>query len=199
MTDGTDERRLVARMLSGDERAFDTFFETHFPPLYRFVLARTDRDEDAAEEIVQTVLSRAVSKLPTFRGEATLFTWMCTFCRHEIAAYYGRVRRAPPTTSLLEDRPEVRAALESLAGGRATGPDGALERSETARLVHVALDRLPGRYGDALEWKYVDGLSVAEIASRLAVSPKAAESMLTRAREAFRDAFGTLVAARRTG
>ena len=54
------------------------------------------------------------------------------------------------------------------------------------------LDGLPARYGDALEWKYVEGLPVVEIAARLAVSPKAAESLLTRAREAFRDAFATL-------
>ena len=64
-----------------------------------------------------------------------------------------------------------------------------MQRREIARLVQVVLDRLPGRYGDALEWKYIDGFSVAEIAERLALAPKAAESMLTRARAAFRDAF----------
>src|SRR5437763_597978 len=67
--------------------------------------------------------------------------------------------------------------------------EAALRRSETSRLVQLVLDRLPGRYGDALEWKYIDGLSVAEIAERLGVGVKAAESTLTRARSAFRDAF----------
>ena len=68
-------------------------------------------------------------------------------------------------------------------------PEAALRRNETSRLVQLVLDRLPGHYGDALEWKYIDGLSVAEIAERLNVGAKAAESMLTRARTAFRDAF----------
>jgi DNA-directed RNA polymerase specialized sigma24 family protein len=54
------------------------------------------------------------------------------------------------------------------------------------------LDQLPTRYGDALEWKYGEGLSVKEIATRLGVGPKAAESLLTRARQAFRDAFATV-------
>ena len=139
---------------------------------------------------------KAVTKLATFRGEAQLFTWLCTFCRHEISAFYARARRTPPTTALVEDSPEVRAALESLAR-TASAPDSLVHREETARLVHVALDRLPARYGDALEWKYVDGLTVAEIAARLALSPKAAESLLTRAREAFRDAFATMTNARR--
>ena len=44
----------------------------------------------------------------------------------------------------------------------------------------------------ALEWKYVDGLSVAEIGVRLGRSRKAAESLLDRARGAFRDAFAAL-------
>ncbi len=61
-----------------------------------------------------------------------------------------------------------------------------------ARLVRVTLDALPESYADALEWKYMQGWSVNEIADKLRVGPKAAESLLTRARQAFRDAFGAL-------
>ena len=50
----------------------------------------------------------------------------------------------------------------------------------------MTVDALPSHYGDVLEWKYIDDLSVIEIAQRLAIGPKAAESLLTRAREAFR-------------
>jgi DNA-directed RNA polymerase specialized sigma24 family protein len=95
---------------------------------------------------------------------------------------------------LIEDAPDVRAALESLGAGLA-GPGQAFDRAEVARLVHVALSQLPRHYGNALEWKYVEGASVKEIAGRLALSPKAAESVLTRAREAFRDAFSALTRA----
>jgi RNA polymerase sigma-70 factor, ECF subfamily len=192
----TEDLALVRRMLAGDEDAFDEFFDAHFAPLYRFALARMGHEKDGAEDVVQATLARAVTKLATFRGEAQLFTWLCTFCRHEISAYYARARRAPPTTTLVEDSPEVRAALDSLARS-VTGPESLVHREEIARLVHVALDLLPARYGDALEWKYVEGLSVVEIAARLTLSPKAAESLLTRAREAFRDAFATLTAAGR--
>ena len=84
---------------------------------------------------------------------------------------------------LVEDLPEIRAALDSL---------DALQQKETARLVQVVLDRLPARYGDALEWKYIEGLSVAEIGERLGIATKAAESVLARARAAFRDAFSAV-------
>jgi DNA-directed RNA polymerase specialized sigma24 family protein len=58
--------------------------------------------------------------------------------------------------------------------------------------VHLVLDALPAHYANALEWKYLEELSVAEIAGRLGLGEKAAESLLTRARAAFRDAFTTL-------
>jgi RNA polymerase sigma factor (sigma-70 family) len=92
---------------------------------------------------------------------------------------------------LIEDTPEVQAALESLAG-MFEGPEEAFDRAEISRLVQVTLDRLPRHYGSALEWKYLEGLSVKEIAARLKLSPKAAESTLTRARESFRDGFRAL-------
>ena len=180
-----DDRDLVRRMQAGEEKAFEEFFDGHFPALYRFALARVGHDPDAAEEVAQATLCKAISKIHTYRGEAALLTWLCTFCRHEISAYHARLGRFP-TVHLTEDAWEVAAALDSL------GADQGLERKEVARLVHVTLDRLPPRYADALEWKYVDGLSVDAIAGRMGTSPKAAESVLTRAREAFRDLFTTL-------
>lgn len=62
-------------------------------------------------------------------------------------------------------------------------------RSDVVRLIQATMDRLPGHYGDVLEWKYVDGLTVKAIAERLDIGPKAAESLLTRARAAFRRAM----------
>ncbi len=181
-------RFLVARLLRGDEEAFTEFFEASFGPLYRFALPRVGGDADAAEEVVQTTLCRAVRKLATYRGEAALLTWLTTICRREIATYFEQRKKVPPMIDLADDLPEIRAALESLGGGAAR-PEDTLRRRETARLVQVVLDRLPFHYGDALEWKYIDGLTVVEIAERLDLTPKAAESMLTRARNAFRDAF----------
>jgi RNA polymerase sigma-70 factor (ECF subfamily) len=178
------DRFLVARLLRGDEDAFAEFFNGNFAPLYRFALPRVG-DEDAAEEVVQTTLCRAVRKLASYRGEAALLTWLTTICRREIATYFEQRSKVPPTIDLSDDLPEIRAALESL------GAESTVQRREVARLVQLVLDRLPGHYGDVLEWKYIDGLSVIEIAARLSLAPKAAESLLTRARAAFRDAFRT--------
>ena len=184
MTAEHADRFLVARLLRGDEEAFAQFFEESFAPLFRFALPRVGGDAGLAEELVQTTLVRAVRKLATYRGEAALLTWLTTICRREIATHFEKQKKVPPMIDLSEDLPEVRAALDSIGAA-----ENGVRRREVARLVQVVLDRLPSRYGDALEWKYIDGLTVIEIAERLGVAPKAAESVLTRARNAFRDAF----------
>jgi RNA polymerase sigma-70 factor (ECF subfamily) len=141
---------------------------------------------DAADEAAQGTMVQALRRLRTWRGEAALFTSLCTICRNEMAARARRASRQPLSVSA--DDPDLRATLESLSAVR-DQPERVLERADVGRLVQVALDYLPPRYSRALEWKYLDDLSVREIAHRLKVSPKAAESLLTRAREAFREGF----------
>jgi RNA polymerase sigma-70 factor (ECF subfamily) len=184
-----DDHSLTTRALAGDQQAFDELFETYFPRLFRFAVRRVEH-EDAAEDIVQITLVKAMHSLNSWRGEAGLFTWLCTICRHEISTYWQRTGRQPRTTPI-EDSAEVRAALEALSSD-ADRPDRAFERTELSGAVQVVLDHLHGRYGDVLEWKYAEGLSVVEIAARLGISEKAAESMLTRARAAFREGYGAL-------
>lgn len=190
MDNGSD-RALVRRMLGGDEGAFDEFFADYFPRLFRFAVLRL-RDADAAEDIVQASLIAGVRHLGAWRGEATLFTWLCTICRREISAWERRMSRGV-NVPLAEDDPGLRAALESI-GADTEAPDAGLARADTGRLVQLVLDHLPPRYSRALEWKYLEELSVDDIAGRLQCTPKAAESLLTRAREAFRDAFAAVQA-----
>jgi RNA polymerase sigma-70 factor, ECF subfamily len=185
---------LVRRMLEGHASAFDDFFETAYPAVYRFALTRLGFDHDAAADVAQATICKAIRKLGTFRGEAALLTWLCTFCRHELYAYrrqHGTERRV----ELAEDDPEIRAALESLSMPGSEDLDAALDRDKVASLVKRALDYLPLHYSNALEWKYVDGMSVREIGGRLGLGPKAAESLLTRARHAFREAFQAIASA----
>ena len=182
---------LARRLIAGEESAFEEFFAGYFPRLYRFARVRLGGNEDAAEDVVQTTLIKALDKLHTYRGEAELFTWLCTFCRREIAAWFERTGRTADV-SLADDRPETRAVLDAIAALSRDDPESELHRRELSRLVQAVLDRLPARYGDALEWKYIEGLPVQEIAERLGLGYKAAESLLTRARQAFREGFGLL-------
>lgn len=194
-TEQQDDKRLMKLMLAGDQRAFSRFFHRFFPVLYRFVLTRVPSDEDLAEEIAQQSLCKAIDHAASWRGEAQLLTWLCSICRRELAQHFRKVNRTPTQVELTEELPEVRAALESMRGDD-DDPEQLVLRDEIAGLVHVALDRLPSHYAHALEWKYFEGESVREIAARLGATPKAVESMLTRARGAYREALSALLAGR---
>ena len=170
-----EERELVIRLRAGDESAFETFAEHYIAGLYRFALRRLDHDPELTREIVQATVCKVIEKLDTYRAEAPLFTWLCACCRNEIAAHFRRAGRRPREVELVDDVPQEQT-------------DG----TDTAELVHAALDRLPPAYARAMEWRYLDGLEVADVAQRLALTYKAAESLLSRARSAFREAYDEL-------
>src|SRR5512137_3182849 len=174
-TSMNDDRDLVAAMLGGDERAFTTFFETYFPRVYRFALPRVNRNPDVAKDVVQVTLVKAMRALGTWRGDATLFTWLCQICRRQIADHVRSERRHSSKVVLIDDSDEVRAALESIEAPSTDNPLHGADRAELGRLVHAVLDRLPSRYGEALELKYVEGHSVEEIGARLGIGHTAAQ------------------------
>jgi len=183
---------LIRRMLSGDERAFGAFFEVYFPRLYRFALPRLGRDVEASREVVQATLVKVMRNLASYRGEAALFTWMCQICRREIVDYLRATRRRSERLVLLDDDDEIRAALESIEAPEETNPSVQYSRAELRRVVRQVLDRLPERYGDVLEWKYIEGRSVEEIGALLGIGHIAAQSLLARARISFRQALETV-------
>ena len=182
-----DDRQLAQAMLAGDERAFRAFFELYFPRVYRFALPRLRGNEDTAKDVVQSTLIKAMRKLDAWRGDASLFTWLCQICRREIADHVRSQQRRSSKVVLIDDSDEVRAALENIEAPASDDPLRRADSAELKRLVHAVLDRLPNRYGEALEMKYVEGHSVEEIGQRLGIGHAAAQSLLARARVAFRD------------
>lgn len=187
----SEDRTLVKRLLAGDPHSFDQFFEDYFPRLFRFALTRLSGDQDQAEEVVQATLCHAVRQLASFRGEASLFTWLCTICRREIQRSFAKHGRLQIALEAYEDHPEIRAALESLSR-EVANPEEALLKDELARLVHLTFDHIRPNHAQVLDMKYLQGLPVQEIANRLDLGLKAAESLLTRARHSFRDGFISL-------
>jgi len=184
-----DDKKLVKQMLAGDEQAFSLFFEAYFSRLYRFSLARLANDPEAARDVTQVAMCKAVRNLASYRGEAALFTWLCTICRNAIVDWLRQQGRYREHVVLIEDYPAVQAAVESLHDSSFERPDAQQERRELVRIIQVALDRLPAHYGDVLEWKYIEGYSVKEIAERLGLGQEATQSLLARAKRSFADVY----------
>ena len=192
MTLYLDDKRLVNQMLANNQRAFDSFFNENFARLYRFAATRMPDDPEGTREVAQIVLTKAIRKLHTFRGEAALFTWLCAICRNEVSDWLAKQGRDRQRIVLIEDHPEIQAAVDSFQAPPSDCPEQNLHRAELIRLIQVALDRLPPKYGDVLEWKYVEGYSISEIAGKLKMGNEATQSLLARAKRAFSDVYGSL-------
>lgn len=178
---------LVRRMKRGDGTAFELFGDRYFSALYRFAHSRLRGDRELARETVQATFAKALTRIETYRGDAALLTWLCACWRNE-------VRMALRSRPMDRARSLAAVDLEVLASGQPS-PDETLFRDERDGWVHASLDTLPTHQARALEWKYLEHLSTAEIAERLASTPKAVESLLGRAREAFRRTYQSLAAA----
>lgn len=184
------DRQVARRLLAGDETAFDAVFDDYFPRLYRYALPRVGGDRDEARDLVQQTFLKAFERLDSYRGEASLYGWMCQICRN---ALIDRARRRGHENRFIERGEADVARMVDLLRAPASGePEQALTQLDLLQLIQATLDHLPSHYGAVLELKYVDDLPVKEIAARLEIGPKAAESLLTRARQAFREAITTI-------
>jgi RNA polymerase sigma-70 factor (ECF subfamily) len=184
----TNEVDLVERMLAGEQSAFDCFFNGHAARLASFASRRCALDSAALEDVVQQTMINAIRNLDRFRGESTLFTWLCQICRNVLADIRRKASRQPIVDS-----------LESIAaGGSAAMPVQLIDYRDPLDAcsadshrgdIRSTVNELPPRYARILELKYGDELPIDEIARILGLSESAAQSLLARARRSFGESW----------
>lgn len=180
-----DEQDLITRMRRGEQRAFDQFFDAYAERLGSFAARRSALDPSAIEDVVQMTMINAMRSLASFRGESSLFTWLCQICRNQLADARRKAARQPPLESLermSEEKPL--AKVVQLTDFRDPLDECAADDDRGA--VRRVINRLPSHYARILELRFGDELTVPEISRVLQVSESAAESLLVRARQAFR-------------
>jgi RNA polymerase sigma-70 factor (ECF subfamily) len=184
-----NDRLIAKQLLEGDEKAFRAVFDSFFPRLYRFALTRVRGDREEARDVVQQTFCKAFERLDTYRGEASLYGWMCRICRNTLIDR-ARRRTMHHEYFMPSDADDaIQAIVEAIRAPENEEPEHQLMRMSLLQLIRTTLDYLPAHYGNVLEWKYIEERSVNEIAEQLAIAPKAAESLLTRARNAFKEAI----------
>lgn len=144
--------------------------------LTKFVEKRVDNFLDV-EEIVQDTMISAMDSLPTFKGKSSEFTWLCAIARHEIGDFYRRKKIKQIVFSRL---PWLKELVDE-----ALGPELAYQELETKTRILKTFKNISEGYTRILRLKYIEGLSMKQIADKLNLTVKAVESRLTRARLAF--------------
>ncbi len=184
-----EDLALVRKILNGDERAFNAFFDQYYGRAYRFCQRRVS--DNHAEDIAMDTINQALRRIETYRGEASLLTWVYQVARSQLSAHFRREAKHQPVV-LIDDSDQLRAEVESLAQAVSESPESQLARDQQHHIVHSMLDQLPGNYGDLLELKYIEGLSVQEIADQLGSTAVSVQSSLARARRAFRSTYDSV-------
>jgi RNA polymerase sigma-70 factor (ECF subfamily) len=187
----TFDTRWRQRALGGDATAVSAFAEAMLQPLYGFCLYRVGRNQHLCEEVVQETLVRALRDLDRYdpaRSGNDVFPWLTGLARNEISRALAREK---PNRSLEALWARMDRELLALYDRIDAEPfnEEVLRREETREMVNVTMSQLPPHYREALEAKYVHGCSVRDLATNGHSTEKAIESLLSRARKAFRDTF----------
>jgi RNA polymerase sigma-70 factor, ECF subfamily len=182
---------LIEQLRRRDGAAWQGIYDTCADAVFSHALYRLKGDRPTAEDVTQDVFMRAIESIDSYQGEpAGLLPWLRGIARRVIARRRRDLRPSAARPLSLDGLEEAGAA--SNVHDPTPGPDERLLRREEHWLTGAALTALPERWEHTLRWKYYEGRSVAEIAARLGVSPKAAESLLSRARDAFRAMYARL-------
>ncbi len=176
---------LMLRVQRDEPGAFAELVEAYWPRVFgRFCRALHDRQE--AEDLAQEVFLRLYRSRKRYQPRARFTTWLFHISQN-VARNALRARRRHECLKLgallcsQEELPALRRR-----GEEADPPSRPLERSELAGAVRRAVSGLAGRQRLALELHQFEDHSYAEVASAMAMTPKAAKSLLYRARNQLR-------------
>jgi RNA polymerase sigma-70 factor, ECF subfamily len=159
---------------TGSWGAFSESYRSTMPIVYRYLYRGTAGDAQLAEELTQATFEVAVRAFAERRPEALEPAWLQTVARSRLIDHYRRARREHTKLAIVARRPHVDVDLPV-----AVMPEEG----------HAALEALSAQHRLVLVLRYLDDLTVAEVARLLGKSVRATESLLVRARTALRAAY----------
>ena len=184
-----DDRALLAALRAGDEWAFETMVRLYGGRLLAVARRLTRNDEDA-QDVLQSAYLSAFRALNDFEGASQLSTWL-----HRIVVNTAlmklRSRRRKPEESIEVLLPAFREDghhVEQFSEWTAPA-DQLMERKETRATVRARIEQLPDNYRAVLMLRDIEELSTQEVAEMLGMTPTAVKVRLHRARQALSTLF----------
>ncbi len=177
----SDDLKLIADCLKGDNAAFGELVSRHQDRLYNTVLRLLDNAEDA-RDVVQEAFLHAYQSLHTFKGDARFFTWLYRIAVNTAISYKRKrklVLRLQPTGDGI--------GIDPVDPSEASRPGHALDVAEQEKRVHDGLARLSLEHRSVLVLKDMEGMKYEEMAEILEVPVGTIRSRLHRARLELRE------------
>jgi RNA polymerase sigma-70 factor (ECF subfamily) len=160
-----------------DDAAFRAWYDRNAPRVYAYLMSRCGSQADA-EELLQAVFVEVIRHPASFDGRADPVPWLIGIARHQLARHYRKRAQSDRWWS----REQVRAIEPA-------SEDPEFRGSELAIDIRRALASLPALQQAALVFRFLDGLSVRDVAAHLGRSEDATESLIRRARSQFERAY----------
>ena len=175
IANGVDE---LSTALS-DDAGFESWYRRTLPRVYSYLLSRSGGDVALAEDLTQQTFVAAIDQRSRFDGRSDTVTWLCGIARHKLADHFRAIDR--------DERRQRRIEVRQIQIDEDKGAElGIEERSIIAEIIRS----LPASQRAVLVFVVLDDLPVAEAARLLGKSRGATESLLYRARDSFRRAYG---------
>lgn len=184
-----DDRTLADLARQGDEAAIRAIVQRHNRRLFR--VARAVLHDDAeAEDVVQETYCRAFANLDSFRGTASLPTWLTRIALNEALGRRRkrRVREAHATAVASEEREGARLIVFP-ASAPPTGPESDLARSQIRAMLEQAVSELPQAFRIVFVLRAIEEMEPDEVASQLGIRPETVKTRLHRARRLLRESL----------
>lgn len=183
---GIGDAELVARVVSGDGAAFELLMRRHNRRLYR--IARSVlRDDADAEDALQEAYLAAYRAIGSFRGEASLATWLSRLVLNHCLARRRREHRRASIVAIVPESPATDSQWDP--GTEVETPDRALVRSELRELLERKVGELPEAFRTVFMMRCVEELTVEETAELLDIPQATVRTRQFRARSLLRESL----------
>jgi RNA polymerase sigma-70 factor, ECF subfamily len=188
--DEDQERAIVQGLREGQADAWRALYDAYAEPVWRAVARLMGPGSaDVADVVQETFLAAARSAGTYDAGRGPLWLWLWGIARRHVALYYRQQDRHHRYRTAADWLAAGNGRVLRWLEGQPEAPADVLEAAELATLVRATLTELSTDYETLLTAKYLDGVSVEQIATRECSTVTAVRSKLARARQAFREAF----------
>ncbi|MGC1241149.1 MAG: sigma-70 family RNA polymerase sigma factor [Chryseosolibacter sp.] len=174
----TDDRTLVARVLTGDMQAFMLLIKQH-ERLVAHMVGRLVKSEEDREELCQDVFMKVHDKLEEFTFQSRLSTWIATI------AYRHAINHLRKQKMQYSDIPDEEAFTKTFI--EPSNPEMVAEEKDLDDFVLKLVDQLPPQYRLVLTLYHIDGMHYPEIAEITKMPEGTVKNYLFRARNLMKE------------
>lgn len=152
-----DEHVLIHRTQHGDTEAFTSVVQKYYHRLYTHILSRV-KDSETAKDLTQETWMKAFRSINTFRGDAAFYSWIYRIAENVCIDHTRKQKTSHDITPLY-----------TVDEGRITNahpdPCELLQQQELRQILRGAIVQLPSMRKKVFLLRYVQELTIKDIAT----------------------------------